>query len=120
MIEATPTGTSTSNFRAIFVAALEKYREKTKTDLLTHPLATQLQSCNSSSDILAVLHDTANEFDESRRHMQKLSIWLKPTIYVLFAFSATLGDGVGLVRFKWPTRLRSSSNYFRRYSHRQE
>ena len=93
---ATPTS-STSNFRTIFVQALEKYREKTKTDLITHPLATQLQSCNSSSDILAFLHDKVKEFEKSRTQNEKLSRWLNPTINVLYAFSATLGGGVGLV-----------------------
>jgi hypothetical protein len=96
MSQANPT--STSNFRTIFVAALEKYREKTKTDLLTHPLATQLQSCHSSSDILAVLNDKVDELDKSRRQNERLSSWLNPTINVLYAFSATLGGGVGLVR----------------------
>jgi hypothetical protein len=89
---------ATSNFRTIFVAALEKYREKTKADLLTHPLAAQLQSCNSSGDILAVLHDKVSEFDKSRTQNERLSSWLNPTINVLYAFSATLGGGVGLVR----------------------
>ncbi|KAN0130231.1 hypothetical protein V8E53_011988 [Lactarius tabidus] len=95
MSQANPT--STSNFRTIFVAALEKYREKTKTDLLTHPLATQLQSCHSSSDILAVLNDKVDELDKSRRQNERLSSWLNPTINVLYAFSATLGGGVGLI-----------------------
>ena len=76
---------------------MEAYKKKTKTDLLTHPLATQLQSCDSSSDILAVLHDKVNEFDESQSRNKKLSSWLNPTINVLYAFSATLGQGVGLV-----------------------
>ena len=94
-----PNAASTFDFRTIFVAALEKYREKTKTDLLTHPLASQLQSCNSSSDILAVLHDKVNEFEHSRSRNEKLSNWLNPTINVLYAFSATLGQGIGLVSF---------------------
>lgn len=98
MSETTPT--STSNFRSIFVAALDKYKERTKTDLLTHPLATRLQSCNSSSDILAVLHDKSKEFDQTRSHTKRISIWLSPIINVLYAFSTTLGDGVGLVWLK--------------------
>src|ERR1700733_13123278 len=106
MSQTTPTSTSSSNFRTIFVAALEKYREKTKTDLLTHPLATQLQSCNSSSDILAVLHGKVNELDESRGHNERLSSWLNPTINVLYAFSAALGQGVGLVCLNWSTDRR--------------
>ncbi|KAH8993115.1 hypothetical protein EDB92DRAFT_434648 [Lactarius akahatsu] len=86
-----------SNFRTIFVAALKEYEKKTKTDLHTHPLATQLQSCESASDILAVLHDMVNEFDQSKSRNERLSRWLGPTIHVLFAFSETLGGGVGLI-----------------------
>ncbi|KAF8260988.1 hypothetical protein EI94DRAFT_1789700 [Lactarius quietus] len=91
------TSTSSPHFRTIFIAAIKEYERKTKTDLHTHPLATQLQSCNSSSDILKVLHDKVNEFDKSRSHYERLSHWLNPTINVLYAFSATLGQGVGLI-----------------------
>ena len=101
MSQSTSTSTSSSHFRTIFVAAINAYQKTTKTDLLTHPLATQLQSCNSSSDILAVLHDKVNELDESRSHNERLSSWLGPTINVLYAFSATLGQGVGLVSLNW-------------------
>ena len=98
MSQTTPTYTSTSNFRTIFVAAIKEYEKKTKTDLLSHPLATQLDSCNSSTDILAVLQEKVNEFNESRSHSERLLSWLNPTIHVLYAFSATLGGGIGLVR----------------------
>jgi hypothetical protein len=91
------TSTSSSNFRTIFVAAIKEYEKKTKTDLHTHSLSTQLQSCNSSSDILAVLHDEVNEFDKTRSHNERLSSWLNPTINVLYAFSATVSQGAGLV-----------------------
>ncbi|KAF8267370.1 hypothetical protein EI94DRAFT_1332870 [Lactarius quietus] len=91
------TSTSSPHFRTLFVAAVEAYEKKTKTNLHTHPLATQLQYCNSSSDILKVLHDKVNEFDKSRSHNERLSRWLNPTINVLYAFSATLGQGVGLI-----------------------
>jgi hypothetical protein len=76
---------------------MKAYEKKTKTDLLTHPLASQLQSCNSSSDILAVLQDKVNDFDQSRSCNERLSGWLSPTINVLYAFSETVGQGVGLV-----------------------
>ncbi|KAH9025264.1 hypothetical protein EDB83DRAFT_2319990 [Lactarius deliciosus] len=88
--------TSSSNFRAIFVATLKAYEKKTKTVLLTHPLATQLQSCDSSSDVLAVLHNKANEFDQSRSQNGRLLSWLNSTINVLYA-SSTLGEAVGLI-----------------------
>jgi hypothetical protein len=89
--------TSSSNFQSIFNAALKAYAKKTKTDLLTHPLAAQLNACNSSGDILAVLQDKVNEFDQSRTADERLSQWLNPTINVLYSFSATIGAGVGLV-----------------------
>ncbi|KAH8978233.1 hypothetical protein EDB92DRAFT_606927 [Lactarius akahatsu] len=97
MSQTPSTSTSSSNFRAVFVSALIEYEKKTKTDLHTHPLVTQLQSCQSSSDILSVLRDKVNEFDQSRSHNERLSSWLGPTINVLYAFSATLGEGVGLI-----------------------
>jgi hypothetical protein len=106
MSQSPSPSTSSSNIRTIFVAAMKEYEKKTKTDLLTHPLATQLQSCASSTDILAVLHNQVNEFDKARTHNEKLSSWLNPTINVLYAFSATLGQGVGLVS------LNSSTGHF--------
>ncbi|KAF8267365.1 hypothetical protein EI94DRAFT_1730730 [Lactarius quietus] len=89
--------TSSPHFRTIFVAAVKAYEKKTKINLHTHPLATQLQSCNSSSDILKVLHDKVNEFDMSRTHNERLSSWLDLTINILYAFSTTMGQGVGLI-----------------------
>ncbi|KAN0129963.1 hypothetical protein V8E53_012218 [Lactarius tabidus] len=97
MFQCPSTSTSSSNFRTIFVAAMKAYEKKTKTDLLTHPLASQLQSCNSSSDILAVLQDKVNDFDKTKSHNERLSSWLSPTINILYAFSATVGQGVGLI-----------------------
>ncbi|KAH9052295.1 hypothetical protein EDB87DRAFT_1581794 [Lactarius vividus] len=57
----------------------------------------QLQSCNSSSDIIAVLHDKVNEFDQARNHNERLSSWLNPTINVLYAFFVAPGEGIGLI-----------------------
>jgi hypothetical protein len=90
--------TSSSNFQSIFNAALKAYERKTKKDLIAHPLAAQLQACKSPGDILAILQEKVNEFDQSRSADERLSQWLNPTINVLFSFSATLGAGVGLVR----------------------
>ena len=96
-----PPSTSTcipsSNFQTVFYAALKAYEKKTKKDLLAHPLATQLQACKSPGDILAVLQDRVNEFDQSMSADERLSQWLNPTINVLYSFSATIGVGVGLV-----------------------
>ncbi|KAH9073600.1 hypothetical protein EDB83DRAFT_2260404, partial [Lactarius deliciosus] len=97
MSQAPSTSTSSSNFQSIFNAALKAYEKKTKKDLLAHPLAAQLQACNSPADILLVLQDKVNELDQSRSADERLSRWLNPTIEVLYTFSAILGEGVGLV-----------------------
>ena len=50
-----PSSTSRSNLDSIFKAALKTYKKKTGKDITSHPLATELQSCNSPDAILAVL-----------------------------------------------------------------
>jgi hypothetical protein len=88
---------SSSNFQSIFNAALKEYERKTKNDLLAHPLAAQLQNCYSTTAIISVLHNQVQQFDHRRSSDERLTKWLNPTVNVLFAFSATLGEGVGLV-----------------------
>jgi hypothetical protein len=76
---------------------LETYEKTTKNKLLSHPLAIQLQSCDSPAAILSVLQDLVQQFNQSCSGDERLRNWLDPTVNVLFAFSATLGEGVGLV-----------------------
>jgi hypothetical protein len=94
---ATVASSSESRFQAIFQAALKSYRKQTKEDLLKHPLASELQSCNTTTAILAILQDQVREFDKSHSGDEKLIKWLGPTVNVLFAFSATISGGVSLV-----------------------
>ncbi|KAI0300202.1 hypothetical protein BC826DRAFT_665273 [Russula brevipes] len=91
------TSTSTSNFQLVFNAALERYENKTKNKLLTHPLAAQLQSCDSPTAIASMLQGLVQQFDQNRSTDQRLTSWLNPTVNVLYAFSATVGEGIGLV-----------------------
>ncbi|KAH8979464.1 hypothetical protein EDB86DRAFT_2985268 [Lactarius hatsudake] len=86
-----------SNFQLIFSTALKAYEKRTKTDLLVHPLASQLQACSSPGSILALLRDQADDLAQARRSDERLTKWLNPTVNVLLAFSATLGEGVSLV-----------------------
>ena len=88
---------ASSNFQAIFQAALKSYQKQTKKDLLAHPLASQLQDCDSTNAILAVLQDQVRQFDESHSSDERLTRWLGPTVNVLNAFSATISGGVSLV-----------------------
>ncbi|KAH9055878.1 hypothetical protein EDB83DRAFT_2225192, partial [Lactarius deliciosus] len=90
------TSTSSANFETIFGAALEGYNKQTKKDIVSHPLAIQLRSCDSPSAILAVLRAQVQAFDQSQIADEKLTKWLDPTVNVLYAFSATLGEGAGL------------------------
>ena len=97
MSQIPPTSTSPTNFETILTAALEAYNEQTKKDIASHPLATQLQSCDSPSAILAVLRTQVQTFDQSQCADEKWTRWLNPTVNVLYAFSAALGNGVGPV-----------------------
>ncbi|KAH9053155.1 hypothetical protein EDB87DRAFT_286188 [Lactarius vividus] len=98
MSQMPPTTATTSlRFQAIFQAALKSYQKQTKKDLIAHPLASQLQSCDSISAIVAVLQDQIQEFDQARSSDERLTKWLIPTVNVLYAFSAAVSEGVSLV-----------------------
>jgi hypothetical protein len=92
-----PIVSSSSNFQLIINNALDEYKKRTRNDLLAHPLAAQLQSCNSANAILAILQQQVQELDQSRSSDQRWSRWLEPTVNVLYALSSSLGEGVGLV-----------------------
>ena len=94
---ATTAASSSSPFQAIFQTALKSYQKQTKNDLLTHPLASQLQDCESTNAIIAILQDQVRQFDKSNTGDERLTKWLGPTVNVLNAFSATISGGVSLV-----------------------
>jgi hypothetical protein len=104
MSHAYPTASSSSNqasnFQVILINAVDKYKKRTKKDLLKHPLVTELQYCNSPSAIIAVLQQQLQGLDQSRRNDERWTRWLDPTVNVLYTLSGTLGEGVGLVRFR--------------------
>jgi hypothetical protein len=95
--EPPATTASTSNFSIIFEKALKEYKKKTKQDLTAHPLAAQLQACDSAAATLALLQEQVDQFKESRSSDERLQRWLNPTINVLHAFTETLGEGISLV-----------------------
>jgi hypothetical protein len=98
---ANPTPSSSSNFQTIFSAAVKAYEKRTKKDLLLHPLASQLQACDSPASILAVLQGQVGDLDQARKCDERLTKWLSPTVNVLLTFSATIGGGVSLVRINF-------------------
>ena len=76
-------------------AALVDYKKKTGNDLLTHWLASELQTCDSADAVLDILRDQAKAFERSDD--QKVMKWIDPLVHVLHTFSDALGDGVSLV-----------------------
>jgi hypothetical protein len=91
------TADSTSNFQLIINNALKAYETHTKKDLIAHPLAAQLQACNSPADILATLQQNVQGLDQSRSGNERWTKWLDPTVSILYALSETLREGVALV-----------------------
>ncbi|KAI9457328.1 hypothetical protein BJY52DRAFT_1416821 [Lactarius psammicola] len=76
-------------------ASLKAYKKKTKQDLIDHPLASQLQACNPPAATLTTLRDQIHQLEQSRSGDERFRRWLNPKMKVLYAFSATLGEGVG-------------------------
>ena len=97
MTTAPSTSASHSNFLPIFSGALESYKHKTKKDLASHPLLSSLQSCGSPEAVLTVLRDQIPVFNQFQNRDDGLTKWVIPTVNVLYTFSATVGQGVGLV-----------------------
>ena len=97
MSQMASTSIASSRFQVIFNDALKLYQKQTKKDLTMHPLASQLQSCNSATAIIAILKDQVREFDQACTGDERLTKWLNPTVNVLSAFSAAVSGGVSLV-----------------------
>jgi len=64
-------GPSSHNFR--LYNALKAYEKRTKNDLLSHPLASQLQACQSPDSILAVLQQQVQELNISQASDERLT-----------------------------------------------
>ena len=97
---ASSSSNQASNYKLIINSALDTYKKRTKKDLLAHPLVSELQYCNSPGAILAVLQQQLQGLDQSQRSDERWTRWLDPTVNVLYTFTETLGEGVGLVRFR--------------------
>ena len=94
------TVTPSSNFQQIINNALKTYEKCTKQDLLSHPLASRLQACNSSAAILTILRQQVEGLDQSRSSDDRLTKWLTPTVKVLYTLSTTLEERVSLVSLR--------------------
>jgi hypothetical protein len=99
-LPAPSTSTSQTNFASIFNPSLESYKRKTKKDLASHPLLPSLQSCESPEGVLTVLREQFPGFSQSQSCDDGHTKWVTPTVNLLYSFSGTIGQGVGLVNIK--------------------
>jgi hypothetical protein len=92
---------SSSDLQQVINNALKTFEKRTKMDLLSHFLASQLQACNSPGAILSTLQWHVQGQDRSQsscdRWANSYVKWLNPIVTVLYPLSETLGEGVGLV-----------------------
>ena len=96
---------SPSTFQALFNTALQDYKEKTGNSLVDHPIAKQLQECDSVKSVSAILEEQAQVFREFRDHGKLISS-LKHLADILCSplISTVLGEGIGLVVLPKTTR----------------
>jgi hypothetical protein len=89
-----------SHFQGLFEGALQDYENQTGTALARHPLAEQLQSCNSVDSILSVLQQQAQAFTEFRGSNGRIMKSLKSAVSVIYALSSstTLSEVISMVR----------------------
>jgi hypothetical protein len=88
---------SGSTLQSLFDAALQDYEKQTGKKLIDHPLARQLEICNSVESITAVLKEQSRAFTEFRRDDDKVMKPLKRVVHVLHALS-TSSEAISLVR----------------------
>ena len=114
----TPSTTDPSeHFRSIFDKALKAYTKKTGKNLLSLSLFRDLDACDSPEEILNKLRDPNLGFNQLGSSNDGLSKWLTSVVNVLYAFSATLGEGVGLVRRRMLNIRNGPLILYYRYSH---
>ena len=87
MSSASNTTLTSSNFEAIFNAALTEYTKRTGKDLRNHPLASKIDSCDNPESILDIFQEQAQAFDKFKKGDTKLFKWLRPVVHVLHAIS---------------------------------
>ena len=87
------------DFDALFQYALEEYEKETKINLARHPLALQLERCDSVESITRTLQEQAKAFSEFRGSNHKVIKLLKDAVQALHKLSGTaaLGASIGLV-----------------------
>jgi hypothetical protein len=91
-----------SHLQVLFESALQDYEKQTGTALANHPLAEQLENCNTVESITALLQEQAQAFSKFRGGERRIMRSLKSAVSVLHTLSigSTLGEATCLVRRK--------------------
>jgi hypothetical protein len=90
-----------TRFRARFESALQTYQQATGIILAGHPLAMQLQNCNSTKSITTIFECEIRASCDLLRS-DRIMEALESIVSMLFTLSTTasFGDAIGLVRTK--------------------
>jgi hypothetical protein len=89
-----------SIFESLLQSALEEYKKETNIDLVKHPLADQIERCDSVEAITQAVQGQAQAFRDFRGGNNKLITSLKNAVQVLYTISSStvdLGHAIGLV-----------------------
>jgi hypothetical protein len=90
---------SSSTFQALFNVALQDYKDKTGNSLIDHPVAKQLETCDSVDSITTILQEQAQSFREFRENDGKVGKALNTSIDILClpSISSVLNEGIGFI-----------------------
>ena len=90
---------SSTTFRILFDAALQDYKDKTGNTLIDHPIAKQLETCESVNSIANILQEQARSFREFRENDGRLMKALNSSVDVLCSpsISSALNEAIGLI-----------------------
>jgi hypothetical protein len=88
-----------SHFQVLFESALQDYERQTGITLAKHPLAEQLQTCQSIGSVTTLLQEQARAFNKFRGNDKTIKS-IESAVSALSRVSATasLGQAIGMVR----------------------
>ncbi len=103
-----------SRFQVLFESALQDYERQTGTTLADHPLAQQLQICQTVESITDLLQEQARTLSEYRES-DKIMKSLKSVVSSLSKISAiaSLGQHFGMVYPRQPIGCSTSLTFIR-------
>jgi len=107
-----------ARLQALFKPALQAYKERLGVSLLQHPLAINLQSCDTVKAITSLLQDQAQAFRDLQGS-DKIMVSIERAVSIVSKISsaAPLADTCGLVRQKGLTACLTSLTLIYRHSH---